>query len=343
MSSSSPGLFGGLIGSARKWLSPGAAQAPSRAVVDLPPPQSAEPTSAASDGLVAYKGRQLKDMPISRLRKALADFGHSPSDAALRSELVSRLATCITLAASPVPAGAPAAVAPPTRPAPLSLLSPSNKRKAPEKAVSPPTASAVPPNLADDAGEPLPPLPPTSAHALMPVLCAVSTRPAKRMVQEIDSGGRASFSSSVALTRFVMAVCKSRCRCLRCSHFHAPPCSSTDHQQPQGANVVQAPTTARAAHRPLPSMYGGGVHVPRPTPVVQLAEEPSRLANSSMTLRILETLEKMSRPLNVRAHTTIQSLCASACSITTLLFIGSVAEQGVEGGPIAAGAALTRP
>jgi hypothetical protein len=45
---------------------------------------------------------------------------------------------------------------PPARPAPLSLLSNSNKRKAPEQAISPPAASKVSPALADDTGEPLP-------------------------------------------------------------------------------------------------------------------------------------------------------------------------------------------
>lgn len=68
---------------------------------------------------------------------------------------------------------------------------------------------------------------------------------------------------------------------------------------------MQAPSTAEAAHHSLSSMFGGRVHLPQQKPVVQekpLAEQPSRLSNSSMTLKILETLEKMSRPLNVRAH-----------------------------------------
>jgi len=52
---------------------------------------------------------------------------------------------------------------------------------------------------------------------------------------------------------------------------------------------------------------GAEAHESRPRPVVQKiplqAEEPDRSSNSNMTLRILETLEDMSRPFDVSVET----------------------------------------
>ena len=132
MSSPTAGFLGGLLGSARKWLSPEASHARLVDGYPISPPKSA---SALRDGLVLYKGRQLKDMPISRLRKALADFDVKPLDAALRSELVSRLASCIAETASkPSDANQETSFEPPTSPAPVVSERPSNKRKVPEEA-----------------------------------------------------------------------------------------------------------------------------------------------------------------------------------------------------------------
>jgi len=151
MSSPTAGFFGGLLGSARKWLSPEASQPRLVNGYPISPPLSA---SSSRDGLVLYKGRQLKDMPISRLRKALAEFGMSPPDAALRSELVSRLASCINENASePSNVNQVDSGEHPTSPAPSISERPSNKRKVPDEATSNLSEPAMIPHVSDEDGE----------------------------------------------------------------------------------------------------------------------------------------------------------------------------------------------